>query len=126
MYLFIDSDSQLSHKVTQACLLNSRCLYLLVFLSRIPYVLLLQNVVEENRLLREQMATMITNSENALKNLNKKIESMATSNVERRVRHTRPTIPKVPKPCSMNVNSHNHLYVLLWFFIYNYENRVDF
>ena len=33
------------------------------------YVLLLQNVVEENRLLREQLSNTVTNNENALKDI---------------------------------------------------------
>jgi hypothetical protein len=47
------------------------------------YVLLLKNVVEENRLLyREQMAKLYDYKvENALKNINEKMDIMAQSNL---------------------------------------------
>lgn len=51
------------------------------------YVLLLQNVVEENWLLRDQMANTISNNENALKSIEAKMDILSRTNATgRRVR----------------------------------------
>ncbi|XP_028416023.1 uncharacterized protein LOC114544620 [Dendronephthya gigantea] len=68
------------------------------------YVLLLQNVVEENRLLRAQMANTISSNESALKNIETKMDILSqTTSPGRRVRQTGQNKHKVPKACSNNV-----------------------
>jgi hypothetical protein len=67
------------------------------------YVLLLQNVVEENRLLRDQMANTISNNENALKSIEAKMDILSRTNATgRRVRQTGQNKQKVPKACSVS------------------------
>lgn len=61
----------------------------------------MQNVVE-NRLLREQMTSTITTSENALRNINEKMDIIARTNSGRRVRQTGQNVQKVPKCCSVS------------------------
>ena len=53
------------------------------------YVFLLQNVVEENRQLRDQLSSTVTNNENALKDIKTQLETVAKTNAStRRVRQT--------------------------------------
>lgn len=62
------------------------------------YVLLLQNVVEENRL-----ANTISNNENALKSIEAKMDILSRTNATgRRVRQTGQNKQKVPKACSVS------------------------
>ena len=67
------------------------------------YVLLLQNVVEENRLLREQLSNNVTNNENALKDIKTQMDILARTNTgSRRVGQTGQNKQNVPKACSVS------------------------
>ena len=67
------------------------------------YVLLLQNVVEENRLLRQQLSSTVTSNENALKGIKMQMDILArTSTSFRRVRQTGQNMQNVPKACSVS------------------------
>ena len=67
------------------------------------YVLLLQNVVEENRLLREQLSNTVTNNENALKDIKTQMDILARTNTgSRRARQTGQNKQNVPKACSVS------------------------
>ena len=63
--------------------------------------LLLQNVVEENRLLRELMTNTITTSENAVRNINK-MDIIARTASGRRVWQAGQSVQEVPKSCSVS------------------------
>lgn len=67
------------------------------------YVLLLQNVVDENKLLREQMKQTIEQGKNSLEEIKKKVDTFATSSAlpSRRVRQTGRPI-RVPRICSVS------------------------
>ena len=71
------------------------------------YVLLLQNVVKENRLLREQMASSIASNETALKSIDDKVNIMARTSTGRRsrVRQTGQNKQKVTKACSVSMET---------------------
>ena len=80
------------------------------------YVLLLQNVVEENRLLRQQLSSTVTNNENALKDIKTQMDILArTSTSSRRVRQTGQNTQNVPKACS--VSKHFKSNGLIYLFI---------
>ena len=67
------------------------------------YVLLLQNVVEENRLLREQLSNTVTSNENALEDIKRQMGTLARTNTSsRRVRLTGQNRQNVPKACSVS------------------------
>ena len=67
------------------------------------YVLLLQNVVEENRLLRQQLLSTVKSNENALKDIKMQMDILArTSTSSRRVRQTGQNKQNVPKACSVS------------------------
>ena len=67
------------------------------------YVLLLQNAVEENRLLREQLSNTVTNNENALKDIKMQMDILARTNTgSRRARQTGQNKQNVPKACSVS------------------------
>ena len=67
------------------------------------YVLLLQNVVEENRLLREQMSNAVANSEKSLNDIKEQMSVMAQTSTGRvRAKQTGQNTPKVPKACSVS------------------------
>ena len=67
------------------------------------YVLLLQNVVEENRLLRQQLLSTVKSNENALKDIKMQMDILArTSTSFRRVRQTGQNKQNVPKACSVS------------------------
>ena len=68
------------------------------------YVLLLQNVVEENRLLRQQLSSTVTSNENALKDIKMQMDILArTSTSSRRVRQTGQNKQNVPKASVSNI-----------------------
>ena len=68
------------------------------------YVLLLQNVVEENRLLRQQLSSTVTSNENALKDIKMQMDILArTSTSFRRVRQTGQNKQNVPKASVSNI-----------------------
>jgi hypothetical protein len=64
--------------------------------------LLLPNVLEETRFLREHMANTITSSENGQTSINEKMHIMARANTGRRIRQTGQIIQKVPKASSVS------------------------
>lgn len=64
------------------------------------YVLLLENVVKENKALREQVKQMADREKAVLGDLHKKIDCMQAQNSSRRVRPTGPSI-RIPKLCKV-------------------------
>ena len=80
------------------------------------YVLLLQNVVEENRLLRQQLSSTVTSNENALKDIKTQMDILArTSTSSRRVRQTGQNKQNVPKACSVHFKSNGLIYLFIYF-----------
>ena len=64
------------------------------------YVLLLENVVKENKALREQIKQMADHEKAVLGDLHKKIDCMQAQNSSRLARPTGPSI-RIPKLCKV-------------------------
>lgn len=70
------------------------------------YVLLLQNVVQENRLLREQLKTTVNETKSSIEDMKNKVDKMdnLSTSTARRVRQTGPIRAiRVPKLCRVSI-----------------------
>jgi hypothetical protein len=79
------------------------------------YVLLLQNVVQENRLLREQLSNTVSSNESALNDIKTQMDILVRTNTSsRRVRQTGQNTQKVPKACSVSKRFESNVFVYLF------------
>jgi hypothetical protein len=81
------------------------------------YVLLLQKVIDENRLLREQVKSTVDTTNSSIEVIKKKVDSFdnVLAAPSRRVRHTGPAKPiRVPKLCRVSCKTQH---------IFGYFNR---
>lgn len=83
------------------------------------YVLLLQNVVEENYLLREQLQKSTQETRSCIEEMKSKIDNMSAG-AGRRIRQTGPVRAiRVPKLCRVSV--YIFMYILLGVYILHFS-----